>query len=166
MNIHTIFYKGKVWNLCNIFQKFLRITRCFRIRENRPPFCLLQQKGATYQNISTVCRISEPQTVTAQHVLLFPVVPDILYIVIPRAKTSWGNWKLVVNQAVFNFALLQRRCFLLFFFHHTDEFVKTGAFCIGQFYDGLPVQVLLLALYSCKCIKKWSGPTAAPLRLL
>ena len=28
-------------------------------------------------------------------------------------------------------------CFLLFFFHHADEFVKTGAFGVGQFHGGL-----------------------------
>jgi len=28
-------------------------------------------------------------------------------------------------------------CFLLFFFHHADEFVKTGAFRVGHFHSGL-----------------------------
>ena len=28
-------------------------------------------------------------------------------------------------------------CFLLFFFHHADEFVKTGAFGVGQFHGCL-----------------------------
>ena len=28
-------------------------------------------------------------------------------------------------------------CFLLFFFHHADEFVKTGAFRVGHFHGGL-----------------------------
>ena len=28
-------------------------------------------------------------------------------------------------------------CFLLFFFHHADEFVKTGAFRVGHFHCGL-----------------------------
>ena len=63
------------------------------------------RRGFVCHNKSTVCHNCNEKLLQRKDFLLFPVVPDVLHIVIPRAKPSVGKLKTCCKSSSFQFCV-------------------------------------------------------------